>query len=411
MSKQIEAMKQALESLEDGEAGHAAQIIREALVEQQESVATLYGSLPVYDKPAQQDLPDLIAGALGVSRGTAYDMMREALAERYADHNPLSGPAKVFDAMAAAIRAGDSYGSVLRQYGFLEAKPAQQEPVACSDEMCACRGGPCVSCADGKQSITDTEALLQEIARLQDRIKALTLDVEFLSQPAQQEPVTTTCRDSFLSGYEAAQADSKVCDLPPHGWHCTRNAGHEWPCAAVKTDDHELVAHAMKRLAEQPAPVQGWKTVPVEPTVAMIDATGAVEADMREMVVANWKGMLAAAPQAQPAQQEPTKAAELVDALIAKYSDKLFDSVGPHDAAKFEEDCNHIKQALAEQPAQQKYRLLEHGDRIESGDTVLDSDSVTWHPLSGWEIGMRWGGNLMPIRRAINADHNIKEQP
>ena len=65
MSKQIEAMKLALESLEDGEAGHAAQIIREALVEQ----------------PAQQDIPDLIAGAVGVSRGTAYDMMREALAE------------------------------------------------------------------------------------------------------------------------------------------------------------------------------------------------------------------------------------------------------------------------------------------------------------------------------------------
>ena len=34
------------------------------------------------EQPAQQDLPDLIAGALGVSRGTAYDMMREALAEQ-----------------------------------------------------------------------------------------------------------------------------------------------------------------------------------------------------------------------------------------------------------------------------------------------------------------------------------------
>jgi hypothetical protein len=37
-------------------------------------------------EPAQptvpQDIPDLIAGALGVSRGTAYDMMREALAEQ-----------------------------------------------------------------------------------------------------------------------------------------------------------------------------------------------------------------------------------------------------------------------------------------------------------------------------------------
>ncbi len=38
---------------------------------------------------AQQDIPDLIAGALGVSRGTAYDLMREALAqERSSDEQP-----------------------------------------------------------------------------------------------------------------------------------------------------------------------------------------------------------------------------------------------------------------------------------------------------------------------------------
>lgn len=61
----------------------------------------------------QQDLPDLIAGALGVSRGTAYDMMREALAQQQ-----------------SAERV---------------------EPVACTDEMCACRGGPCVSCPDGER--------------------------------------------------------------------------------------------------------------------------------------------------------------------------------------------------------------------------------------------------------------------
>ena len=38
---------------------------------------------------AQQDIPDLIAGALGVSRGTAYDMMREALAEQTAQQEPV----------------------------------------------------------------------------------------------------------------------------------------------------------------------------------------------------------------------------------------------------------------------------------------------------------------------------------
>ena len=75
MSK--EAMKLALEALEKlvrfesdswelgscRVAGQAIKALREALAEQ----------------PAQQDIPDLIAGALGVSRGTAYDMMREDL--------------------------------------------------------------------------------------------------------------------------------------------------------------------------------------------------------------------------------------------------------------------------------------------------------------------------------------------
>jgi hypothetical protein len=82
----------------------------------------------------QADIPDLIAGALGVSRGTAYDLMREALADRYSGENPLGGPAKVFDAMADAVRAGDEYHAVLRQYGFAEIAAAQpapvQEPVA-----------------------------------------------------------------------------------------------------------------------------------------------------------------------------------------------------------------------------------------------------------------------------------------
>ncbi len=45
------------------------------------------------------------------------------------------------------------------------------------------------------------------------------------------------------------------------------------------------------------------------------------------------------------------EAIKQLDALIQKYSDKLYGSAGPHDAAKFEEDCKVLKQALAEQPA------------------------------------------------------------
>ena len=37
-----------------------------------------------------QDIPDLIAGALGVSRGTAYDMIREALKEEAPVQEPVA---------------------------------------------------------------------------------------------------------------------------------------------------------------------------------------------------------------------------------------------------------------------------------------------------------------------------------
>jgi|GEM_PF-6577834 len=39
-------------------------------------------------------------------------------ARKYAELNPLGGPAKVFDAMASRIRAGEDYFSVLADYGF-----------------------------------------------------------------------------------------------------------------------------------------------------------------------------------------------------------------------------------------------------------------------------------------------------
>jgi hypothetical protein len=69
------------------------------------------------------------------------------------------------------------------------------------------------------------------------------------------------------------------------------------------------------------------------------------------------------------------------------------------------------KELRAAQPApvpltdKKKYRLLNYGEKIESGDTVLDDDCFTWHPITGWEVGMLWGGKfMMPMRRAIEAD-------
>lgn len=52
----------------------------------------------------------------------ALTSMPEQPATEYEKQNPLGGPAKVFDAMADAIRAGDSYESVLTLYGYAKEK-------------------------------------------------------------------------------------------------------------------------------------------------------------------------------------------------------------------------------------------------------------------------------------------------
>lgn len=84
------------------------------------------------------------------------------------------------------------------------------------------------------------------------------------SRPVKQEPMAFH-RASFLSGYEAAQSDANSCDVPPQGWLCTRQAGHDGPCAAIADDkERELVNRAMLRLADQEAaPVQLVKQKPV----------------------------------------------------------------------------------------------------------------------------------------------------
>lgn len=73
--------------------------------------------------------------------------------------------------------------------------------------------------------------------------------MEGAQEQAKQEPAVFH-RASFLSGYEAAQSDANYCDVPPQGWLCTRQAGHDGSCAAIEdTNGHELVSRAMSRLA------------------------------------------------------------------------------------------------------------------------------------------------------------------
>ena len=82
MNKQQEALRLALEAL-----GHLWLFSDEAAVIANPAITALREALA--EQPAKQDIPDLIAGTLGVSRGTAYDLMREALAqERSSDEQP-----------------------------------------------------------------------------------------------------------------------------------------------------------------------------------------------------------------------------------------------------------------------------------------------------------------------------------
>lgn len=60
------------------------------------------------------------------------------------------------------------------------------------------------------------------------------------------------------SGRDAALVDEAdlECQVPPHGWRCTRGAGHSGPCAAVECpEDIESVKRGMERLAAHPANV------------------------------------------------------------------------------------------------------------------------------------------------------------
>ena len=122
MSKHTEALKLALHHIEAGAHNrrYIRHVIREALAE--ESSGT--------EQPAQQDLPDLIAGALGVSRGTAYDLMREALAEQPAQDEDQAHYKQVVDGVREAFDAKRKQ------------QPAQQqEPVAWRTKNAAPPGG------------------------------------------------------------------------------------------------------------------------------------------------------------------------------------------------------------------------------------------------------------------------------
>lgn len=119
MSKQTEALKLALEKVQEFKArwwkvppfgNKVNKATREAITNAHSPIFELENTIreALAHAPSEREQP--------------------AQQQAYEQANPLGGPAKVFDAMADAIRAGDSYHAVLRQYGYAEAQ--QQEPVA-----------------------------------------------------------------------------------------------------------------------------------------------------------------------------------------------------------------------------------------------------------------------------------------
>lgn len=100
----------------------------------------------------------------------------------------------------------------------------------------------------------------------------------------------------------------KICNVPPEGWHCTRDAGHEGPCAAWPTNAAPVAS----------AEPEGWKLVPVEPTPEMIAAMH-FKGDMDIAIghaqfyadaEVDYAAMLAVAPAAPVAQAAPAPADE-----------------------------------------------------------------------------------------------------
>ena len=121
MTTKDEALRLALEALEASLSAGTEEEDFAALDLMLDARKTIKSALA--EQPAQQPHCDDCGGF-----DPKCPLARPAQQQAYEEANPLGGPAKVFQAMADAIRAGDSYHAVLRQYGYAEAQ--QQEPVA-----------------------------------------------------------------------------------------------------------------------------------------------------------------------------------------------------------------------------------------------------------------------------------------
>ena len=133
------------------------------------------------------DIADIIAGALQVSRGTAYDLMRSALAQQ-GEQQPVAWYEYNQDLDAWFLAYGHNPKAKTRPLVFGDtAAPAPQAPFNETDAA--------MWLTKNKNTLHETlstpqpaQGELAEIARLHDRIKDLEADVEYLqsAQPVAQ---------------------------------------------------------------------------------------------------------------------------------------------------------------------------------------------------------------------------------
>ena len=86
--------------------------------------------------------------------------------KEYREKNQLGGPAKVFDAMADAIRAGDDFNAVCADYGWCpveRAQAAEARAEALKSALLKCREEFCWHGNTGKHLSADTYASLVDM--------------------------------------------------------------------------------------------------------------------------------------------------------------------------------------------------------------------------------------------------------
>jgi hypothetical protein len=153
----------------------------------------------------QPDIPDLIAGALGVSRGTAYDMMREALAEQA---QPV---AQLMDMIVGNLvreginkhRARELAEHFIKQSNYtngyctgradLLKEQAAQKPMAWTTGFHA---GHCV-------------------IRAADPAAILPIGVALYTSPPPRQPLTDEIKDAFYEGFTSVETynDTNLVDV------------------------------------------------------------------------------------------------------------------------------------------------------------------------------------------------------